>query len=171
MIDEIDSIFLSKTSLHLNYDDLLKLEYCDAIINEVSRLHPIVIELQRYVKNPCEIAGHRFETGTVIHINTNGIHTHKDYWTNPEIFDPNRFYKNKNNLNNKVRNKFSLLTFGGGLRICPGRRLAIIELLSLMVILFGKYDVELVDMNALLKVKSKATTTCGELPIKIKLRK
>ncbi|KAF0480821.1 cytochrome P450 [Gigaspora margarita] len=29
------------------------------------QLHPIVIELQRYVKNPCEIAGHRFETGTV----------------------------------------------------------------------------------------------------------
>ncbi|KAF0366326.1 cytochrome P450 [Gigaspora margarita] len=109
IVDEIDSIFLSKTFFHLKYDDLLKLEYCDAIINE--------------------------------------------------------------NLNNKVRNKFSLLTFGGGLRICPGRRLAIIELLFLMVILFGKYEVELVDMNAPLKVKSKATTTCGELPIKIKLRK
>ncbi|RIB30216.1 cytochrome P450 [Gigaspora rosea] len=173
MIDEIDSIFPPNTSYHLKYDDLLKLEYCDAIINEVSRLHPIVIELQRYVKNPCEIAGYRFEAGTVIHINTNGIHTHKDHWPNPEIFDPDRFYKKSEtkNMNNKVRHKFSLLTFGGGLRICPGRRLAMIELLSLMVILFGKHDVELVDMNAKLNVNYAATTTCEELPIKIKLRK
>ncbi|RIB00300.1 cytochrome P450 [Gigaspora rosea] len=173
MIDEIDSIFPPNTSFHLKYDELLKLEYCNAIINEVSRLHPIVIELQRFVKNPCEIAGHRFEAGTVIHINTNGIHTHKDHWPNPEIFDPNRFYKKNESkyMKNKVRNKFSLLIFGGGLHICPGRKLAMIELLSLMVMLFGKYDVELVDINAPLKVKSTATTTCGELPIKIKPRK
>ncbi|RIB23037.1 cytochrome P450 [Gigaspora rosea] len=119
-------------------------------------LHPIVIELQRCIKNPCEIAGHRFEAGTVIHINTNG-----------------RFYKKNESkdMNNKVRHKFSLLIFGGGLRICSGRRLAIIELLSLMVILIGKYDVELVDLNAPLKAKSTATTTCEELPIKIKPRK
>ncbi|RIB30389.1 cytochrome P450 [Gigaspora rosea] len=78
-------------------DDEIRANLLDSFqggIDTVSRLHPIVIELQRYVTNPCEIAGHRFETGTVIHINTNGIHTHKDYWTNPEIFDPNRFYKN-----------------------------------------------------------------------------
>ncbi|CAG8602059.1 6365_t:CDS:2 [Racocetra persica] len=140
MIDEINSIF-PPNSFDLKYDDLLKLKY----------------------------SGCWFEVKTVIHINTNGIHTHKDHWLNPEIFDPDRFY-NKN-MNNKVRNKFSLLTFGGGLRICPERRLAMIELLSLMVILFGKYDIELVDTNTSLKVKSTATTTCGELPIKIKPKK
>ncbi|CAG8592201.1 28854_t:CDS:1, partial [Dentiscutata erythropus] len=44
-------------------------------------------------------------------------------------------------------------------------------LLSLMVVVFGKYDVELIDMKAPLKTESGAITICGELPVKIRPRK
>ncbi|RIB17109.1 cytochrome P450 [Gigaspora rosea] len=162
---EIDSIFPPNTSIDLKYDDLLKLEYCDAVINEVGRIMPISNEVPRYVDNLCEIAGHQCEAGIMIHINIKGIHSHKDHWPNPEVFDPNRFYKNK------LRHKFSLVTFGGGLRICPGRKLAVIESLSLMVMLFGKYDVELADMKTSLKAKTSGSTSCEELLVKIKPRK
>ncbi|KAF0448589.1 cytochrome P450 [Gigaspora margarita] len=173
MIDEIDSVFPPNTSFNLKYDDLLKLEYCDAIINEVGRIMPVGNEIRRYLANPAEVAGYQWEAGTMIHIHINGIHSHKNHWSNPEIFDPDRFYKENDNneMNDKARHKFSLIPFGGGLRICPGRKLAMIELLSLMVTVFGKYDVDLVDINAPLNTKSGSLTTCGGLPVRIRSRK
>ncbi|CAG8629026.1 18135_t:CDS:2, partial [Dentiscutata erythropus] len=70
----------------------------------------------------------------------------------------------------KVGQKYSFIMFGGGYRICPGRKLAMIELLSLMVYVFGKYDVELIDMEAPLETKSSHVTSCQELMVKIKPR-
>jgi hypothetical protein len=45
-----------------------------------------------------------------------------------------------------------------------------IELKLLTALIYRKYDVELVDMNAPLKTKSFALTSCQELMVKIKHR-
>ncbi|CAG8457314.1 12239_t:CDS:2 [Cetraspora pellucida] len=173
MITEIDSIFSPNTPHNLKYEDLLKLEYCDAIINEVSRMTPVAVDIPRYLEYPSELAGYRWEAGTYFHMNVHGIHNHKDAWSNPEVFDPDRFYKKVvgNSLDNKTMPKFSLIPFGGGLRMCPGRKLAVIELLSLMVMVFGKYDVELIDMKAPLQLDTTGLSICKELPVRIRPRK
>ncbi|KAF0356957.1 cytochrome P450 [Gigaspora margarita] len=154
MIDEIYTIFPPNTPYNLNYVDLIKLEYCDAVMNEASRIISVAVDVARYIPNSCELAGYRWEAGTTFHMNINGIHSNENYWPNPEIFDPDRFYKKNDDMNNKVGNKFSFIPFGGGLRVCPGRKLTMIELISLVVVIFGKYDIELVDMNARQKQKA-----------------
>ncbi|KAF0385340.1 cytochrome P450 [Gigaspora margarita] len=171
MIDEIDTIFPPNTPYNLNYVDLIKLEYCDAVMNEASRIMSVAVDVPRYIPNSCELAGYRWEAGTTFHMNINGIHSNENYWPNPEIFDPDRFYKKNDDMNNKVGSKFSFIPFGGGLRVCPGRKLAMIELVSLVVVIFGKYDVELVDMNAPPKTKNGAIIICEELPVRIRPRK
>ncbi|CAG8565272.1 8426_t:CDS:2, partial [Dentiscutata erythropus] len=67
--------------------------------------------------------------------------------------------------------KNSFVMFGGGLRMCPGRKLAMIELKCLVTMIYRKYDVELVDMNVPLKTKSTFLTSCEELLFRLKLRK
>ncbi|CAG8682736.1 4826_t:CDS:2, partial [Cetraspora pellucida] len=166
MVAEIDSIFPPNAPFDMKYNDLLKLEYCEAVMNEVSRIRPTANEFPRYVENPCEVAGYQWDAGVMFHININGVHSHKDHWPNPEIFDPERFYKKDPN----ARHKFSLITFGGGLRNCPGRKLATIELLSLIVLIFRKFDIELVDMNAPLMTKSSLVNSCENLKVKIRPR-
>ncbi|KAF0527781.1 cytochrome P450 [Gigaspora margarita] len=168
MLAEKDSIFPPNIPFHLKPEDLSKLEYCNAIINETGRIMPLVNEMVRHTNQSCEVAGYQWDAKTTFHININGFHSHQDYWSDPEIFNPDRFYRQNNSV--KEMHKIAMIAFGGGLRICPGRKLAMIELLSLMVLLFGKYDVELVDMNAPLKVKSGVTTMCEELPVVIKPR-
>ncbi|KAF0543016.1 cytochrome P450 [Gigaspora margarita] len=141
MIDEIETIFPPNTPYNLNYVDLIKLEYCDAVMNEASRIMSFAVDIPRYIPNSCELAGYQWEAGTMFHMNIN------------------------------VGNKVSFIPFGGGLRVCPGRKLAMIELISLVVVIFGKYDVELVDMNAPTQTKSSAIIICEELPVRIRPRK
>ncbi|POG70211.1 hypothetical protein GLOIN_2v1619032, partial [Rhizophagus irregularis DAOM 181602=DAOM 197198] len=61
--------------------------------------------------------------------------------------------------------------FGGGIRICPGRKLAIIEIKCLLILIYRKYDIELVDMNSPLKYSSDFINACTELMVRIKPRK
>ncbi|KAF0480601.1 cytochrome P450 [Gigaspora margarita] len=162
MLAEIDSIFPQNTCI--NHDDLFKLDYCVAIIKEVSRIMPVVSLLARYTNNPCKIAGYKWDAGTMFHVNLYGVHMHKDHWTNPDTFDPDRFY----NKNDEIgRYKFSFTMWGGGLRICPGRKLAMIELLSLMVLIFRKYNVELVNEKLPLNSITSLVTFCEKLLVRI----
>ncbi|KAF0532302.1 cytochrome P450 [Gigaspora margarita] len=162
MLAEIDSIFPQNTCI--NFDGLFKLDYCIAIIKEVSRLMPVLNVLARYTNNPCEIAGYKWDAGTMFHVNLNGMHRHKDHWSNPDTFDPDRFYKKNDEID---KHKYSFAMWGGGLRICPGKKLAMIELLSLMVLIFRKYNVELVDEKAPLYARSAILSFCEKLLVRI----
>ena len=55
--------------------------------------------------------------------------------------------------------------------MCPGRKLAMIELKCLISMMYRNCDIELVDKNAPLKLKSSFLMSCGELPIRVKPRK
>ena len=98
-------------------------------------------------------------------VNAVSIHKNGDYWEDPETFNPDRWM-----VEGFEPKKYSFIMFGGGLRICPGRKLAMIELVSLMVLLNRKYEIDLVDMEAPLKTKSSLINACTELLIKIKPR-
>ncbi|RIB30920.1 cytochrome P450 [Gigaspora rosea] len=188
MLDEIDSIFPinSSDTLHITTDHIEKLKYCEAIIKEDSRMTPVVPVSKRVASAECEVAGYKFQAKTVFHLNYSSIHMNEKYWNNPTVFDPDRFYlhdnlgeftdnlsdsdkENKKSIHGK--DKFSLVIFGGGIRLCPGRKLAMITMLFFMVLMFKKYDVELVDMDDPLKTHTGFLTNCLELKIKIKPRK
>ncbi|PKB99567.1 hypothetical protein RhiirA5_429491 [Rhizophagus irregularis] len=57
--------------------------------------------------------------------------------------------------------------FGGGLRLCPVRKLSMIVLVCLTALMFRKYEINLVDKNSPIKI----TTAGDELLFEIKLRK
>ncbi|CAG8641867.1 13206_t:CDS:1, partial [Ambispora gerdemannii] len=61
--------------------------------------------------------------------------------------------------------KNSFMPFGGGVRLYPGKHVAIASLKALMVLLFGKYEVELVNPNQLLKIGYKLGNACQEMKV------
>ncbi|RIB06840.1 cytochrome P450 [Gigaspora rosea] len=147
----------------ITYEKLQKLHYCDAMIKEVLRIMPTVSVVFRVNSKPDEIDGHHFESSTIFMISLPGIHMHNAHWDNPQKFDPQRFMDK--NIEGNI-----LIPFGGGTRICPGKQLSMLQIKALLALLYSKYEVELVDMNAPIKYCSTTVNHCTELMIKIRLR-
>uniref|UniRef100_A0A1D1YTQ1 Cytochrome P450 3A18 n=1 Tax=Anthurium amnicola TaxID=1678845 RepID=A0A1D1YTQ1_9ARAE len=165
MLKEIDRIFQDDKTRPITENDFNKLKYCEAIVKEVARVFPTVTHITRYINRPDEIAGYQWPTDTTFKINIDAIHKNKDDWEDFDKFNPDRWM-----VEGFEPKKHSFILFGGGLRLCPGRKLAMIELVCLMALLFRKYEIDLVDMNAPLKTESNVVTICTELLVKIKLR-
>src|SRR5437763_13030156 len=104
--------------------DVDKLHYCEAIIKEVYRHYPIVFMNVRVNIEKDEVGGFSWPEGYTFQIFNAVMKKRKDYWTDPEKFDPDRFYKIEESdkyLLEKKHAKKSFNMFGAGNRICPGR--------------------------------------------------
>ncbi|CAB4403747.1 unnamed protein product [Rhizophagus irregularis] len=171
---EFDRILGNDLTRPITFKDLDELVYCDAVIKEVYRHTPIVFFLGRVNAQNDNVGGYNWPEGTQFQILISVLMKHKDYWTEPEKFDPDRFYKVEESdkyflEKKKMKNTFQM--FGGGIRICPGRKLAMIELKCLLILVYRKYDIELVDKNSPLKYKRDFFNLCKELAVKVKPRK
>ncbi|PKY52100.1 cytochrome P450 [Rhizophagus irregularis] len=174
LIQEFDRVLGNDLTRPITNKDLNELEYCDAVTNEIYRHSPIAYLIGRVSFQSDKVGGYDWKEGTTFQMLASAALKHKDYWTEPEKFDPDRFYRVEESdkyllEKKKLRNTFPM--FGGGTRMCPGRKLAIIELKCLLILIYRKYDIELVDMNAPLKYSSDFINCCTELKVRIKPRK
>ncbi|CAB4395396.1 unnamed protein product [Rhizophagus irregularis] len=166
MLEEIDSIFQGDKMRPITKDDYYSLEYCEAIVKEAARILPIMHTFTRHLSKPSEIAGYQWPADTSFIINVKAIHNRVDYWKEPNKFNPDRWMDE-----NFEPKKNSFIMFGGGLRSCPGRKLAMIELVCLMALLYRKYEINLVDMNSPIKTMCDGILiSCVELLVEIKPR-
>ncbi|CAB4403726.1 unnamed protein product [Rhizophagus irregularis] len=171
---EFDRVLGNDLTRPITNKDLDELEYCDAVTKEVYRHSPIAFFVGRLNAQKDKVGGYEWPEGTSFQMLISALIKHKDYWTEPEKFDPDRFYRIEESdkyLLEKKKMKNTFPIFGGGIRICPGRKLAIIELKCLLILIYRKYDIELVDMNAPLKYNSDFINVCTELKVRIKPRK
>jgi cytochrome P450 len=169
--EELDAVLGTKP---ITYGDLDKLQYCEAIIKEVNRHFPVNFTVGRVNAEQDVVGGFSWPKGTSFSIFYPAIMKRKDYWTDPEKFDPDRFYKideSDKYLLEKQYAKNAFTLFGSGIRFCPGKKLAMLELKCILASIYRKYDVELVDKNAPIKYNSMIVTACKELIVKIKPRK
>jgi cytochrome P450 len=63
------------------------------------------------------------------------IHRHKGLWSDPDVFDPQRFAPDRN----IHRHRFQYLPFGAGPRTCVGARLAMAESLTILAIWLSRW--------------------------------
>ncbi|PKK57449.1 cytochrome P450 [Rhizophagus irregularis DAOM 181602=DAOM 197198] len=165
MLEEIDSIFQGDKMRSITKEDYYSLKYCEAIVKEVARILP-TMRFSRYTDKPSEIAGYRWPADTMFQINVSAIHNNDDYWKEPNKFNPDRWMDE-----NFEPKKYTYIVFGEGLRLCPGRKLAMIEVVCLMALLFRNYEINLVDMNSPIKTMSDGILiSCVELLVEIKPR-
>jgi cytochrome P450 len=175
LLQELDEVFGKDLTKPITSNDLDKLQYCEAVIKEVYRHAPVNPIILRVNSEKDEVGGFIWPERTSFQIIYDVIMKRQDNWTDPEKFDPDRFYmieKSDKYLLEKLHAKSAFAMFGSGIKMCPGRKLAMIELKSLLASVYRKYDVELADMNAPRKYENvMVVTVCKELIVKVKPRK
>jgi cytochrome P450 len=119
------------------YDDLPRLPWTRAVVEEALRLYPPAWVVTRRAVAPDVLAGHRINAGTLVIVSPWVLHRHPDLWADPTRFDPARFLPER---------RFELprggyLPFGAGPRLCIGREFALVEGPLLLAAVAARYDV------------------------------
>ncbi|RIB10868.1 cytochrome P450 [Gigaspora rosea] len=174
VFSEIKTIFGHSNPSNSLYDNLNNLPYCDALIEETLRLHVLLPYFFRSNSEPVEVGGYLWEKEQTFLLHYQRINVNETDWIDGEIFDPERFLRNKDSERSinarKANNKGAFSTFGGGARICPGKAWAIIEIKILLVAVLMRYDIEFANKDQELDMFVDASYHCRELKIRLKPR-
>ena len=93
------------------------------ILNESLRLFPTAPVIVRDIVEDLEAEGQTIPAGTIGVIPIYAIHRHRDYWDEPDRFDPGRFAPDRQ----AKPSRFQFMPFGAGPRICIGAAFAMLE--------------------------------------------
>ncbi|KAK9938211.1 hypothetical protein M0R45_014964 [Rubus argutus] len=104
-------------------DDLAEMHYLKAVIKETFRLYPpLPLLFPRMSNQDVKINGYNIKANTQVMVNIWAIGRDPKLYTNPEIYEPERFL---NSAIDYKGNDFELIPFGSGRRSCPGMQFAI----------------------------------------------
>jgi cytochrome P450 len=104
-------------------DDLERLPWNLAVIEEAMRLHPPAYTTGRQTKQEVVLGGHRLPEHAIVAVYIRGIHRRPDYFPAPDAFLPERMLPDAK----KARPRHWYMPFGAGPRVCIGAHFALLE--------------------------------------------
>ena len=133
-------------------EQLQKMTYTNAVINESMRLYPPAWITDRENITDDTLLGYRIKKETLIGVSFYALHRNPKYWENPDAFNPERFLGAQ-----KKESQRYFYPFGAGPRMCIGSGFAIYEMcltLSCIVKIFEVVSVNKnIEVNPLITLK------------------
>ena len=126
----------------LSIDKLRSLRALDNFLRETGRLYPPVINVPRGVLEDVEFAGYTIPAGSQVRVCLAGCHRLPNVFPDPDRFDPDRFAPPREE---DKQYPYSLVTFGGGPRVCIGQHFANIEVKALIAHVLPRYNLTPVE--------------------------
>lgn len=117
---EVDQVLRGRTP---TVDDLPKLPYTRAAIEEAMRLYPPAWMIGRAAKEADVLGPYSVDAGDFVLVSPYVTHRNPNVWDDVDTFDPTRFIDGRSD----ALPKFSYIPFGGGQRFCIGATFAMIE--------------------------------------------
>ncbi len=121
------------------FEDLPKLVYARAVIDETLRLYPPVHVFSRQALAEDEIMGKKVPAKSIMVISSWLLHRHELLWDRPNEFRPDRFMPDAA----KKIHPFAYIPFGAGARVCLGKHLGIMEAVLLLAMTAQKFRLRL----------------------------
>lgn len=134
------------------------LPYLNAFCNEVLRFYPPVPLTVRAVTRDTTIQGSRIPEGTILVIAPEATNRDPELWgPDADKFKPERWLGPGRANSGGASSNYSFLTFLHGPRSCIGQGFARSELACVVAALVGRFQMELKDPDAELRVRSTVT--------------
>jgi cytochrome P450 len=110
-------------------DDLAKLPFTRAVVDESMRLYPPAWVLVRHAATDTRLAGHDIPAGTGILMSPFVVHRDPALWRDATVFDPTRWLSEPGGQYEGVsETRHAYFPFGGGPRMCIGNTFALMEI-------------------------------------------
>jgi cytochrome P450 len=127
----------------LTVDDLPKLAFTARVIHEALRLCPPAPIIVRSAMQDATVDGVRIPAGTQVIVGAYAMHHDPSLWSEPELFDPDRFAGYRPVGDDRWR----FLPFGAGPRSCIGDHFAMLETTLGLATIIGRTRVESLDAD------------------------
>jgi cytochrome P450 len=133
-------------------EQLQKMTYTNAVLNESMRLYPPAWITDRQNVTDDILAGFHIKKETLIGVSFYELHRNPKYWENPDEFNPERFLGEQKKLSMQC-----FYPFGAGPRMCIGAGFAIYEMCLTIAQIVKKYQIksstDTVQFNPLITLK------------------
>jgi cytochrome P450 len=112
---------------------------------EAMRLYPPVAFMSRIAVEPTAVCGREVAPGTIIVISPWVLHRHRKFWSEAELFRPERFADNpRAHLAGGA-----FIPFGSGPRSCVGASFAFGEAMILLASLIARFEIRVASPRPL----------------------
>jgi len=133
MREEIDAVIGHD---EVRFDQLRRLPFLRAVFRETLRLYPPITFMPRVALEDTTIGPRRLPRGALVMISPWTLHRHRDYWSEPHAFRPERFLPE----NDAALVDGAYIPFGQGPHTCVGAGFAQTESLLIISELLRRFD-------------------------------
>lgn len=145
-------------------DDVPRLPWCRAVIEESLRLYPPVPILPRQAAEATRIGAVDVEKAALVLVSPWLLHRAEDLWERPERFEPERFMGDARPL------PYSYVPFAAGARICPGLNFGLTESILCLATLVRSFRVRLAPGTRVEPLCRLTLRPRGGLPVVLEAR-
>ena len=133
---------------NLEFDSVSKMEFLENCVKESLRLHPPLIMLMRMAMQDIKttLKGKEFTIpkGDIVITSPAVSSRMEEVFKNPNKFEPDRFGPLRNEHKGA---QYAFLGFGGGMHACKGEKFGLLQVKTIVSILFRNFKIEPVDPN------------------------
>jgi len=152
------------------FDDLPRLPYAAAVMDETLRLYPPAWVITRRALEDDVLGGVPVAADALVIVSPWLVHRHEAEWDRPEEFDPARFLTSAGERRRDVAAAAAYIPFGAGPRLCIGRDMALLEGTLVLASLARAVDFHAVQESPR-PVPLVTVRPDGGLPLRVRLRR
>jgi cytochrome P450 len=131
VLDEINAVTEGRP---VTSNDVSQLVYTRQVFSEAMRLYPPAPIITRTALQDFQLGEYLIPAGTVLIVPIYAVHHHASLWSDPEVFNPDRFSPE----NAKTRHRYAYMPFGAGPRVCIGNAFAVMEAVAILAVILQR---------------------------------
>ncbi|MEE4021501.1 cytochrome P450 [Gordonia sp. PKS22-38] len=151
----------------LGYDDLAKLSVLDLVLKESLRMCPPVPAQPRMAVKDTSVQGFFVPKGSMVTVPQLTNHRDPEFYTNPDMFDPERFTKERKE---DKGHRMAWMPFGGGVHKCIGLYFGQMEIKTILHHLLRDYEWSVPDSYQMPMDYSALPVPKDKLPVDLRRR-